>query len=85
MIIYPTSQFRKAFKKLPNTIKEKATIKDEVFRKNSFVLTLQTHKLEGKLKDYWAYSIDNNYRVLFSFVSKNEVIYFNIGTHEIYK
>ena len=85
MIIYPTSRFKKSFKKLPRYIKEKAHIKDEIFRENPFNLILGTHKLSGRLKNYWSYSVDENYRVLFRFLDKDKVIYFNIGTHEIYK
>lgn len=85
MIIYPTSQFKKSFKKLPKPIQKKSEIKDELFRKDSFAPALQTHKLKGRLENYWAYSVDRSYRVLFRFKSRNEVIYFNIGTHEIYK
>jgi len=85
MVIYPTSKFRKSFKKLPKQIKEKADIKDKIFRENPFNPILDTHKLKGRFKNYWSYSVDENYRILFRFVDKDKVIYFNIGTHEIYK
>lgn len=85
MIIYPTSRFKKAFKRLPNIIKKKAKLRDEMFRENPFSQNFQTHKLKGKLKDYWSYSVDNNYRVLFRFLGEDSAIYFNIGTHKIYK
>ena len=85
MIVYPTSQFKKSFRKLPKNIKKKAKIRDKDFRNNPFIPGLQTHKLKGKLKDYWAYSINEDYRILFRFIDKSKVIYFNIGTHEIYK
>ncbi|MCK4453979.1 type II toxin-antitoxin system mRNA interferase toxin, RelE/StbE family [Candidatus Parcubacteria bacterium] len=85
MIIYPTSRFRKSFKKLPSTIQKKAKLRDKIFRKDPFALNLQTHKLKGKLKDYWAYSVNDDYRVLFRFINEDSAIYFNIGTHEIYK
>ena len=85
MIIYPTSQFKKSYKKLPNFIKKKAEQKDKIFRQQPFDSVLVTHKLRGKLKNYCSYSVDDKYRVLFRFKNKNKVIYFNIGTHEIYK
>jgi addiction module RelE/StbE family toxin len=85
MIIYPTSHFRRSFKKLPKPIKEKTRRKDEIFRNNPFASILKTHKLKGKLKNYWAYSVDNNYRILFRFINRDKVIYFDIGTHEVYK
>ena len=85
MLIYPTFRFKKSLKRLPVHIKKKANLKDQIFRKNSFSPNLQTHKLTGKLKSYWSYSVDDDYRVLFRFVDKDSVIYFNIGTHDIYK
>jgi len=85
MIIYPTSQFKKSYRRLPNGIKKKAEIKDRLFRNNSFNPVLRTHKLKGRLTNYWSYSVDKNYRVLFRFINRNEVIYFNIGTHDVYK
>lgn len=85
MFVYPTSKFKKSFKKLPNSIKDKAEAKDKLFKENPFFANLETHKLKGKLKDYWSYSVDGNYRVLFRFISEQNAIYFNIGTHSIYK
>ena len=83
--VYPSSRFRKSFKKLPKNIQEKAERRDEMFRDNPFAPILESHKLGGKLKEYWSYSVDEHYRVLFRFERRNTVIYFDIGTHDIYK
>ena len=56
-----------------------------MFRKDPFTPILATHKLGGKLKNYWSYSVDEQYRVLFRFAKGNTVIYFDIGTNDIYK
>jgi len=85
IVVYPSSQFRKSFKKLPRAVQKKAERRDEMFRESPFIPILETHKLGGKLKDYWAYSVDEHYRVLFRFEKGNKVLYFDIGTHEIYK
>ena len=71
MIIYPTSQFKKSYKKLPNFIKKKAEQKDKIFRQQPFDSVLVTHKPSGKLKKFWSYSVDKNYLVLFRFENKN--------------
>jgi addiction module RelE/StbE family toxin len=83
--IYPTSQFKKSYKKLPKIIQKKAERREKIFISNPFNPVLETHKLKGRLKNYWSYSVDENYRILFRFENKNKVIYFDIGTHEIYK
>jgi len=56
--IYPTSQFKKSYKKLPKTIQRKTERREEIFISNPFNPILETHKLKGKLKNYWSYSVD---------------------------
>ena len=84
-IVHVASDFRKAFQKLPTHIQDLAIKKDQLFRDNAFTPPLRTHKLKGPLKDYWAYSINREYRVLFRFINAHEVIYYDIGTHAIYR
>ncbi len=83
--IYPTSRFRKSYRKLPLSIKKKAERREKIFVFSPFEPSLKTHKLKGELKNYWAYSVDDDYRILFKFTNGDRVIYFDIGTHEIYK
>ena len=80
-----TPRFEKEINRLPQRIQELARKKDKLFRKDAFSPALETHKLSGGLKDDWAYSVNKHYRVHFCFVSNQEVLYLNIGTHEIYK
>jgi addiction module RelE/StbE family toxin len=82
--IYFHPQFKKSYKKLPLTIKKKAEIKEKLFRENPFHPALKTHKLKGKLKDIWSFSVDNKYRIIFIF-DNNDVIFLDIGGHEIYE
>ena len=84
-LVYPTSKFKRSFKKLPPRIQQLAIKKDEIFRKNAFDSRLKTHKLKGKLKNYWSYWINEEYRIVFEFIKKDAVLYHDIGTHEIYR
>lgn len=85
MIIHYTSRFIKELNKLSKE-KQKLAIQREVyFRKNPFDSRLKTHKLSGRLKGYWAFSLNYSDRVLFRFLHKNEVIFYKIGSHYIYK
>jgi mRNA-degrading endonuclease YafQ of YafQ-DinJ toxin-antitoxin module len=54
----------------------------QLFVKDPFHPTLKTHKLGGPLKEYYAFSLSYNLRVLFRFLDKNEVLLISIGTHE---
>lgn len=76
--------FFKSFHRLPRSIQAQAKKKDEWFRQNPFDQRLRTHKLKGELSGAWAYSINRRYRVLFRFLNGDEVIYYDVGTHDIY-
>lgn len=45
---------------------------------------LRTHKLKGELDAYWAFSVDDDLRVLFRWEG-NEAFLVNLGSHnEVY-
>jgi mRNA-degrading endonuclease YafQ of YafQ-DinJ toxin-antitoxin module len=83
--IHISSDFKKSFRKLPVAIQDLATHKDQWFRDDAFDPRLKTHKLKGVLEGYWSYSVNYQYRILFRFISHCEVLYYDIGTHSIYK
>lgn len=77
--------FEKHYRKLPEIIKIKAEKKEKIFRENFQNPQLKTHKLSGRLKEFYSFSVDDSYRILFKFYESNIVIFLDIGTHEIYK
>ncbi|MEP6468260.1 MAG: type II toxin-antitoxin system mRNA interferase toxin, RelE/StbE family [Chloroflexota bacterium] len=42
---------------------------------------LHTHKLRGELKDYWAFSVDADLRVVFRWVGE-EAFLVDLGSHD---
>lgn len=82
---HTTPQFEKDFIELPGKIQLKAKKKIKLFEEDCFCSILDTHKLKGVLKNFWSFSIDNDYRVIFRFLPRQEVIYYRIGLHKIYK
>jgi len=62
-----------------------AVIREKILRDNCLDPRLKTHKLTGTLKDYWAFSVTYSDRVLFRFISEKEIIFYKIGSHEIYR
>ena len=80
-----TSEFTKAFQRIPVRIQDLAEKKDNWFRRDAFDSRLHTHRLGGALKDYWSYYINRKYRILFRFINGDEVLYYDIGTHDIYE
>lgn len=77
--------FRKAIKSCPPKERLKIIKKINLFLTDPFSPSLKTHKLSGKLKDYWSFSLTYQERVMFRFRSKGTVEFIDIGGHEIYK
>lgn len=85
MKIEYSPKFKKTYSKLPAKVKVIAEKKEEIFRSNPFDSRLKTHKLTGKLYNYWAFSIDFKYRIIFSFLGSDAVRFHEAGDHDIYK
>ena len=62
--------------------KDAAKEKELIFRRNPFDARLNTHKLHGKDKECWAFSVIHAYRIKFIFLSDEEVLFLDIGTHD---
>lgn len=85
MQIYYSNKFAKEYKKLPLKVKLLAENKEKIFRINPHHPSLKTHRLSGKLKEYWAFSLSYHYRIIFEFKDKDIIWFHSVGTHEIYK
>ena len=85
MKIYYSSKFKREYKELSEKIKLNAEEKEKVFRNNSLDPRLNTHKLSGRLKEFWGFSINYRYRIIFEFVKKDEVWFHSVGDHSIYE
>ena len=85
MIIRTTPKFEKKYKKLPDNIKNKAKERELIFRENPFNSKLRTHKLSGKEQNSWSFYVDYSIRIKFIFLSNKEVLFLDIGPHNIYK
>lgn len=83
--VYYTKHFNRAYKKFPNDIKPSAGEKESLFLSDCFDSRLETHKLGGKLKGYWTFSITKKYRILFVFESNTEVTFLDIDDHDLYR
>jgi mRNA-degrading endonuclease YafQ of YafQ-DinJ toxin-antitoxin module len=82
MQIFTTARFDKLYKKLPLNIKVKAEQKDQIFQQDPYNPRLETHKLQGRDSEHWAYSIDKQYRIKFIFQNDGSVLYLKVGTHD---
>lgn len=81
------NSFKKAYK---NKIKEGAITEEkflkivQLFIEDPFSENLKTHKLSGKLKGMWAFSVGYDLRVLFYFTNEKpkNVVFTNVGSHD---
>lgn len=80
-----TGEFKRQYKKLPEAVKRAAQDKEVVFRRNPFDARLAAHKLHGKEKELWTFSVTHSYRIKFTFLIKGSVLFLEIGTHDIYQ
>jgi addiction module RelE/StbE family toxin len=82
------SSFKRAFKRrIAGNVERENTFRTKIesFKNNPFEPGLKTHKLSGKLKDYWSFSVEYDLRIIFYFSDKEKVVLTDIGTHkEVY-
>jgi len=85
MIVSYTPLFIKQYKKLPIDLQEEVKEKISLFKENHEHSFLKTHKLKGRLKDRFSFSVNYAYRIVFQYLSKNEAVLLCIGDHDVYK
>lgn len=85
MEIYTSSLFERQYERLPRQLKENAKQKEILFRADPFHPSLDTHKLHGKDKDMWAFSINRKTRIKFLFLTGSNVLFVEIGSHDVYR
>jgi addiction module RelE/StbE family toxin len=77
--------FKRAFKKRfqgKDELERKFRVKLEKFRNNPYDPSLKTHKLSGKLKDLWSFSIEYDQRIIFYFTDSGKAVLVDIGNHD---
>ena len=77
--------FKRSYKKRVKNnsrLKKKFWGKMESFLENPFIPQLRTHKLSGQLAGLWAFSIDDDCRIVFEFIDKDQVLLIDVGSHD---
>jgi mRNA-degrading endonuclease YafQ of YafQ-DinJ toxin-antitoxin module len=80
-----SSSFRRAFKKRvkgKTDLEARFWAKVEVFTADPFEPSLRTHKLSGKLKDLWSFSLEYDERVVFYFTDDGGAVFVDVGNHD---
>jgi len=63
-------------------LKKKFWQKMGIFLEEPFSPQLRSHKLSGKLAGEWAFSVDDDCRVVFDFLDEERVLLIDVGSHD---
>ncbi len=67
------------------SLREEIKEKISLFRNKNNHKSLKVHKLHGSLKDCYSFSVNYRIRIVFEYLSKNEVSLLAVGDHTLYK
>lgn len=86
-IIFTASFMREAKRlaKIDKNLGDEIAEKVDLFRHRKSHQRLKVHKLHGNLKGFWSFSVNYKYRIIFEPLDKSEVIFHDIGDHDVYK
>ena len=78
-------QFLKSASRLPAKVIVLANEKEALFKTSPFHPSLETHKLHGKDREAWAFSVNRKIRIKFVFITGEHALFMTIGAHGIYQ
>ena len=84
MVVLFTPSFLRQLKSLEITLQEEVIEKVELFKDIKNHRELKVHKLKGRLKGRWSFSVNYHFRIVFSYISKREAIMLAVGDHSVY-
>lgn len=84
MKITYSPKFLRRFKRLEQELQIEAKEKIKLFGQDPSPQFLKTHKLNGRLNQY-SFSVNYKYRIVFTYISKEEAYFLTIGNHSIYQ
>ena len=80
-----SKNFKKEYKKLPRSVKEKFSSQLRFFEKNPRSKILRIHKLQGKFEGFYSINITGDIRAIYEIVDDNIYYFVAIGSHsELY-
>ena len=76
--------FVRQMNKLPTSLQDEMMGRIELLKDIKNHQLLKVHKLHGRLRGYYAFSIDFRNRIVFEYISEVEVALLAVGDHTIY-
>jgi mRNA-degrading endonuclease YafQ of YafQ-DinJ toxin-antitoxin module len=85
MVIKYKPSFIREFKKLPKELQEEALERIDLFKDKKEHKKLKVHKLRGKLKNFYSFSVTYSHRIVFEYEDKKTAVFLAVGDHDVYK
>ncbi len=85
IIVAYKATFVRQFDALEEGLQNEVLEKIELFKNPKNHRQLKVHKLHGPLRDWYGFSVNYKFRIVFSYVTKSEVVLLAIGDHEVYR
>lgn len=80
-----SATFVRDVKKLTANLQEEVYEVVDKFKNTNNHKQLKVHKLTGRLKDTYSFSVNYSYRIIFEYVDKKTVAFLlTVGDHDIY-
>ena len=83
-IAYAPPFFRQ-LKRLEKDLQEEVFDTIELVEQNIENKSLKAHKLKGRLKGRYSLSVNYRTRIVFKYLSKQEIVLLAVGNHDVYK
>lgn len=80
-----TSRFIRQYEKSDVDLKEEVRGKIELFRDRGNHKMLKVHKLHGRLKNRYSFSVNYKFRIVFRYIGKDTAAMLAVGDHDVYK
>ena len=78
-------KFIRRFNKLEQGLQEEVIDAVEKFKDERNHKKLRVHKLKGRLRGRYSFSVNYKTRIVFRYFSKDEAVFLDVGDHDIYK
>ena len=84
LIVSFKASFLRQMNKINEGLREEAIEKIGLLKNTKNHTLLKVHKLHGQLAGSFSFSVNYKTRIVFDYISKNEVALLAIGDHDIY-
>lgn len=83
--IYFYSKYHRQLKRVDLRLRVAMQKRLNIFYEDCFDPRLKTHKLEGTLKNCYAFYLTYSHRIIFEIIEEGVVGFISIGDHSIYR